>query len=64
MVQFLRRTHANVDTPLEAIKWYRIFKGCTAFIKAIIIANIVLVGCDPLRTDYTTKVRFLYGTAV
>lgn len=52
------------DTVATVERWFSIFKFATAFLKALQIFNVVMIGCGPLLTDSDTKVGYLVGTVI
>lgn len=45
--------------PSAISRWWRVFEICTAFSKALIMANVVLLGCGPLSSETAAKAGFL-----
>ena len=62
MLQFLQKARPDSDTISISRDWWRLFESCTGLIKALMIINVVVLGCGPFSTDLAAKIGFLTGT--
>lgn len=59
VLHFLSRAgRSETNTLSVATRWWRIFESCTALVKVLMIANVVILGCGPLSVDTAAKGGF------